>query len=77
MRHPAKLSNIFGLTEAERAPPSVRRLKTPYRATMVDKRESDINFLQLQRIKKVDPEEVSVLLIDLHKCRLINKKIAA
>ena len=54
-------------TEAERAASGVRRLKTPYRATMGYKRERDINFLQLQRIKKVDSEEVSVLFIDLHK----------
>ena len=53
------------------------RLKTPYRATMEDKHESDLNFLQLQRIKKVNPEEVSVLFIDLHKRRSFNEKISA
>ena len=37
----------IGSTEAERAASGVRRLKTPYRATMGDKRESDLNFLQL------------------------------
>ena len=51
------------------------RLKTPYLATMGDKRESDLNFLQLQLIKKAGSEEVSVLVIDLHKCRLFNEKI--
>ena len=66
-----------GLTEAERAASDVKRLKTPYRATMGDKRESDLNFLQLQRIKKVNPEEVSVLFIDLHKRRLFSEKITA
>ena len=52
-------------------------MKTPYRATIGDKPESDPNFLQLQLIKKVYPEEVSVLFIDLHKRRLFNEKITA
>ena len=66
-----------GLTEAERerAVSGVRRLKTPYRARMGDKRESDLSFLLSQCIKKVDPEEVLVLFIDLHKPRLFNEKI--
>ena len=67
----------IGLTEAERAVSGVRRLKTPYRARMGDKRESDLNFLLSQRIKKVDPEEVLVLLIDLDKRKLFNEKITA
>ena len=67
----------LGLTEAERAVSGVRRLKTPYRARMGDKRESDLNFLLSQRIKKVDPEEVLVLLIDLDKRKLFNEKITA
>ena len=66
-----------GSTEGERAASDVRRLKTPYRSTMGDKRESDLNYLQLQRIKKVDPEDVSVLFINLHKRRLFNEKITA
>ena len=41
-----------GSNEAKRKAPGVRRLKTRYRATIGDKRESDLNFLQLQRIKK-------------------------
>ena len=44
---------------------------------MGDKPESDLNFLQLQHIKKVDPEKVSVFFIDLHKRRLFNEKITA
>ena len=40
----------IGSTEAERAASGVRRLKTPYHAPMKDKRESDLNFLQLQCI---------------------------
>ena len=67
----------IGLTEAESAASGLRRLKTLYRPTMGDKRESDLNFLQLQRIKKLDPEEVSVLFIDLHIRRLFNGKITA
>ena len=63
--------------KAERAASGVRRLKTSYRATIGDKRESDPNFLQLQRMKKVYPEEVSVLFIDLHKRRLFSEKITA
>ena len=61
----------------QRAASGVRRLKTPYRAIIGDKRESELNFLQLQRIKRVDPEEVSVLFIDSRKCRLFNEKITA
>ena len=67
----------IGLTEAESAASGVRRLKTLYRPTMGDKRESDLKFLQLQRIKKVNPEKVSVLFIDLHKHRLFNEKITS
>ena len=67
----------IGLPEAKSAASGVRRLKTLYRPTMGDKRESDLNFLQLQRIKKVNPEKVSLLLIDLHKRRLFNEKITA
>ena len=67
----------IGSTEADRAASGVRRLKTLYRATMGDKRESDFSFLQLQHIKKVNPEEVSELFIDLHKRRLFNEKITA
>ena len=67
----------IGLTEAESAASGVRRLKTLYRSTMGDKRESDLKFLQLQRIKKVNPEKVSVLFIDLHKHRLFNEKITS
>ena len=65
----------IGSTEAERVASGVMLLKTPYLATMEDKRESDLNFLLLQLIKKVGSEEVSVLVIDLHKCRLFNEKI--
>ena len=64
----------IGSTEAERAARSVRWVKTPYRATMGDKCESDLNFLQLQGTKKVDPEEVLVLFRDCHKCRLYSMK---
>ena len=68
--------SLIGSTEAETAASGVRQLKTLYRATMGDKRESNLNFQQLQRIK-VDPEEVSVLFIDLHKRRLFNENITA
>ena len=69
--------SAIGSTEAERAASGVRRLKTPYRAAMGDKRESDLNFLLLQCIKKVDPEEGPVLFIDLPKRRLFNEKTTA
>ena len=46
-------------SEAEKAASGVRRLKTPYRATIGDKRESNLSFLHLQHMKKVD----------LNKCR--------
>ena len=53
----------IGSTEAERAASGLRQLKTPYRAKMEDKRESDLNFLELQLIKKVAPEDLSIGII--------------
>ena len=37
-------------TEAERAASGVRRFKTPYRSTMSDTREGNLNLIQLQSI---------------------------
>ena len=39
-----------GSLDAERAASGVRRLKTPYRTTMKDVREGNLNLIQLQRI---------------------------
>ena len=39
-------------TETERAASGLRRLKTTYRSVIGEDRESDLNFLQLQRVKK-------------------------
>ena len=55
--------SAIGLVETERKASGVRLLKIPSHVIM-------LKFLQLQRIKKAHPEEVSVLLIDLHKSRL-------
>ena len=49
----------IGSTEAERAASGVRRLKTPYRSTMSDTREGDLNLIQLQRVvPEIDINEV-------------------
>ena len=41
-------------TEAERAVSSAWRMKTPYRSTIGEDQESNLNFLQLQRVKDID-----------------------
>ena len=41
-------------SKAERAASGIRRIKPPYRVTMGDKRESDLNLLNLQRISNID-----------------------
>ena len=60
---------IFGATspiwstEAERAASVIRRLKTPYWSTIGDKREIDLNLLQLQRISNTDIQSVVQMFI--------------
>ena len=53
----------IGSTEAERAASGVRRLKTPFRSTMGEQRESDLNLLLLQRVKDIDIDKVVVSFI--------------
>ena len=61
-------------TEAERAASGVRGLKTPYRSTMSDEREGDLNLIQLQRVTDVDENEVIKTFIQLHPRRLFTAK---
>ena len=42
------------IRKAEGAASGIRRLKTPYRSTMGDKKESDLNLLQIQRVSHID-----------------------
>ena len=50
-------------TKAERAAPGMRRLKTPYRSTIYDKRESGLNLLHLQQISNFDIQSVAQMFI--------------
>ena len=59
----------IGSTEAERAVSGVSRIKTPYRLTIGEDQESNLNFLQLQRAKDIDLNEVKDIFIDLHPRR--------
>ena len=48
----------IGSTEAETAASGVRRLKIPFRSTMGEQRESNLNLLQLQRMEDIDIDKV-------------------
>ena len=64
-------------TETERAASDVCRLKTPYRSTMSDERDGDLNFIQLQRITdldNLDENEVIKTFIQYHPRRLFTAK---
>ena len=62
----------IGSTEAERAASRIRRLKTDFRSTMTDPRESDLNVLQMQQITTVNVERVADMFIKKHSRRLFN-----
>ena len=66
----------IGSTEGERAASGVRRLQTPYRSTMREDRESDLNFLQLQSVKNIDLNEVKDIFIDLHPRRMFHENLS-
>ena len=61
-------------TKVERSASGVCRLKTPYRSTMSDEREGDLNLIQLQRVADVDENEVIKTFIQLHPRRLFTAK---
>ena len=48
----------IGSREAERLASGIRRLKTPYRNTMSDEREGELNWIKLQKLAEIDDNEV-------------------
>ena len=65
-----------GSTEAERAVSSVWRMKTPYRSTIGEDQESNLNFLLLQRVKDIDLIKVKDIFIDLHPQRMLHENLS-
>lgn len=65
----------LGSCEAERSASGVGRLKTAYRSTMADTREADLNLIQLQKVVKVDVQEVIRMFIDMHPRQMFSKSI--
>ena len=63
----------IGSTEEGRAASGIRRLKTPYRSTMGDKRESDLNLLHLQRISDIDIQSVAKMFIRKYPRKMFKK----
>ena len=60
----------IGSTETERAASGMRRLKTPYRSTMSDSREGDLNLMQLQKVTETDISKVAEIFVNLNSRRL-------
>ena len=50
--------------------PGIRRLKTSYRSTMSDSRESDLNLIQLQKVADIDIPKVAQIFVNLSRRRL-------
>ena len=60
----------IGSNEAKRSASGIRRLKTPYRSTMSDLRESDLNLIQLQKVTEIDVSNVAQIFVNLKRRRL-------
>ena len=65
----------IGSTEAEKAASGVRRLKTRFRSTMGEQRESDLNLLQLQRVQDMYIDQVVPSFIKKNPRRLFARSI--
>ena len=61
----------IGSTEAERAASDIRQLKTPYRSTMSDSREGNLNLIQLQKVTEIDISKVAQIFVNLNRQRLL------
>ena len=68
-------TSSIGSTEAERTASGIRRLKTPYRSIMSDKRESDLNLLHLQRMSKIDIQSVAQIFIRKYPRKMFKKSV--
>ena len=62
-------------TETERAASGVRCLITPYRSTMTDIREANLNLIQLQRIVNINIDEVAQIFLQSHPRRLFGASV--
>ena len=65
----------IGSNEVERAALGVTRLKTPYRSTIGDKRESDFNLLHLQRISSIDIQSITRTFIRKYPQKMFKKPV--
>ena len=59
-----------GSNEPQPAASGIRRLKTSYRSTMSDSRESDLNLIQLQKVADIDISKVAQIFVNLNRRRL-------
>ena len=64
-----------GSTEAEQTASGIRRLKSPYRNTMSDEEEGDLNLIKLQKLAEIDDDEVIKVFIQLHSRRLFTEHL--
>ena len=62
----------IGSTKAERAVSGIRKLKTAFRSPMADRRESDLNLLQMHQITTVNFGRVVNMFIKQHPRSLFN-----
>ena len=62
--------SLIGSTETGCAASGIRRLKTPYRSTMNDSREGDLNLIQLQKVTEIDISKVAQIFVNLNRRRL-------
>ena len=61
----------IGSTEVERAASGIQRLKTPYRSTVSDSREGDLNLIQLQKVTEIDISKVAQIFENLNRRRCL------
>ena len=61
--------SAIGWIEAELATSGIQRLKTPYRSTMSDSREADLNLIQLQKVTEIDISKVAQIFVNLNRKR--------
>ena len=61
----------IGSTKAERAVSGIQRLKIPYRSTMSDTREGDLNLIRLKKVTEIDASKVAQIFVNLYRQRFI------
>ena len=65
----------IGSTEAERAASGVRSIKTPYRSSMVDIRESNLLIAYLQQFCKIDVSKVAEMFVRTNKRKMFSHDV--